>query len=987
MVTVQTRLLENVYTSAEWAASNPILPNRVKGGDSTVLKYKIGDGVTAWNDLEYWNDFNKLKVDLPIGTQLTDIGGGVYAYRVANSFGDTYGTSVRANGVKIFVNDKATNDYVDFPLPDIDDTGKTTAVYSINVIWVDLDSQGGGSSPIFNKLATPTLSVSNVKQTSFTLNWNDVGADIYYIFESTANTRPSTPSYKVTSNTLNIINKVSQTTYYFWIIAKGFALLNSDVASISVTTTEKNDVHIVTLGTSITYGEGDVNGVSVNPNTQSWPAQLVTSLGSNYVLDNYGVSGATMAQIQSVQLPKALASYNTANYVSNVAIIEGGTNDFRVGSSAQSIYDTKKAIAKSLETKGYKVILLSSPPFNNSINAKANDPIFVEDIRQQLLNLERAGWLSDMTAEGYVDISADPVYGIYVGPGKQNLTYFQPDGVHFTPAGYNGIAQLVKPAIAPVVAGNTYGSVSTLQDATLSALSTDAGSLRPAFISGNLTYNVSVASGVTSANITATASKPETTLKINSDDVTSGVAKSVSLVPGANPFVIHGRNSNSMKTYLLNINRLLPPGVNLDFNNSSINVQGDQTSGGWSSDTANGFAVSLNYATSDCYVQFQRASTDNDSCPVGLDNNSVLNYYINGSTYQWSYQAFTFNGSVYAIYGNNVVNAGAAQIGYYRINRASSVVTLQFSTDGSEFMAIFTYPVGSNENLYAKIAFSVPNKYLVGVKAYGFNVVTVPDATLSAITISPGVLSPAFVRTRLSYYGLLPAGTTSIQVTPTINAAVQTIQVNGMANASGTPSSAINISDGTIVDVIGTSADGTYSRDYKIQTVLSTAPYLDYSRNNINIIKAAGTGNWQAPSGNSYAVTLGIMAGNGYIQYQRTGVDNDNIAFGLDDNGNLTNYLVNSVFQWKYQMFVNAGNISVVNGITGTAVTAGAAQIGYYRINRTGSTVTLQYSADLSSWSVVYTYTATFSGNLYAKTAIPLNSKTLLNATQSGFNF
>jgi len=55
MITVDARILENSYTSAEWVASNPILPDRVLGYDTTVLRYKMGDGVTAWNSLPFWN--------------------------------------------------------------------------------------------------------------------------------------------------------------------------------------------------------------------------------------------------------------------------------------------------------------------------------------------------------------------------------------------------------------------------------------------------------------------------------------------------------------------------------------------------------------------------------------------------------------------------------------------------------------------------------------------------------------------------------------------------------------------------------------------------------------------------------------------------------------------------------------------------------------------------------------------------------------------
>lgn len=41
------------YTSALWTSNNPTMTNAQFGIESDTGKSKIGDGVTAWNDLEY----------------------------------------------------------------------------------------------------------------------------------------------------------------------------------------------------------------------------------------------------------------------------------------------------------------------------------------------------------------------------------------------------------------------------------------------------------------------------------------------------------------------------------------------------------------------------------------------------------------------------------------------------------------------------------------------------------------------------------------------------------------------------------------------------------------------------------------------------------------------------------------------------------------------------------------------------------------------
>lgn len=40
-------------TSAQWSAANPILSEGEFGVDTTVWKFKIGDGATAWNSLNW----------------------------------------------------------------------------------------------------------------------------------------------------------------------------------------------------------------------------------------------------------------------------------------------------------------------------------------------------------------------------------------------------------------------------------------------------------------------------------------------------------------------------------------------------------------------------------------------------------------------------------------------------------------------------------------------------------------------------------------------------------------------------------------------------------------------------------------------------------------------------------------------------------------------------------------------------------------------
>jgi len=55
--------------AADWTSTNPILALGEKGLETDTLKEKVGDGVTAWNSLAYWNDSSGL-VSFPGFTSL-----------------------------------------------------------------------------------------------------------------------------------------------------------------------------------------------------------------------------------------------------------------------------------------------------------------------------------------------------------------------------------------------------------------------------------------------------------------------------------------------------------------------------------------------------------------------------------------------------------------------------------------------------------------------------------------------------------------------------------------------------------------------------------------------------------------------------------------------------------------------------------------------------------------------------------------------------
>jgi uncharacterized repeat protein (TIGR02543 family) len=97
-------------------------------------------------------------------------------------------------------------------------------------------------------------------------------------------------------------------------------------------------------------------------------------------------------------------------------------------------------------------------------------------------------------------------------------------------------------------------------------------------------------------------------------------------------------------------------------------------------------------------------------------------------------------------------------------------------------------------------------------------------ATLSALTLSAGTLSPIFSSSTTSYTASVLSSTSSIKITPTRTQGNATITVNGTTVTSGTTSGDISLSEGVnTITVVGTAQDGTTTSTYTI-TVTRPAP-------------------------------------------------------------------------------------------------------------------------------------------------------------------
>ena len=187
------------------------------------------------------------------------------------------------------------------------------------------------------------------------------------------------------------------------------------------------------VGNSITYGYG-----LASPSTQSYPAQLKVSLGSNWTVNNYGVSARTMLKTGDLPYWNEGAFREAKRSNPNFVMIELGTNDSKPwnwnnnGDEFVSNYKEMIQVFKNLSSKPDVWIGLVPPGNNVSwgiLNVVLNDSVN-----------KRIKQVAYETGVGLID-----VYDALGGNNTPwfNAQFYQNDSIHPTSDGAAIIAQKV----------------------------------------------------------------------------------------------------------------------------------------------------------------------------------------------------------------------------------------------------------------------------------------------------------------------------------------------------------------------------------------------------------------------------------------------------------------------------------------------------------------------------------------------------------------
>lgn len=166
----------------------------------------------------------------------------------------------------------------------------------------------------------------------------------------------------------------------------------------------------------------------------SYPRDLQTLLGDDYVVGNFGVTSSTVQLDTYIPYFYQIAFFKAKSFRPDIAVIMLGTNDARydyVQSLDSFVEDYARLIGEIQGFESKPIVFVVKPPplFQNEL--ELNDEAFVEEVLP----------LIEETAEGLGLIVVD-VYSTLAG----NPEYF-PDGVHPTSEGASVIAGEVYEAI------------------------------------------------------------------------------------------------------------------------------------------------------------------------------------------------------------------------------------------------------------------------------------------------------------------------------------------------------------------------------------------------------------------------------------------------------------------------------------------------------------------------------------------------------------
>jgi len=402
---------------------------------------------------------------------------------------------------------------------------------------------------------------------------------------------------------------------------------------------------------------------------------------------------------------------------------------------------------------------------------------------------------------------------------------------------------------------NTVLNIKTVAGAnnSLANLAVSTGTLSPAFATGTTSYSVTEPYAVTSIRVTPTTGDGTAAVLVNGAPVVSGTASAaipLSVGPNTIQVAVTDNGGTSVSNYAITATRTG------DADLAGIALSAGALSPAFASATTS-YTVSVPYNTKTISVTSILADTtgtivvNGKSLPNGVKSPTLAlvagaNTITIATTASDGVTAKTYTLTV-NVPSASSSNANLATLGQSvgglspafsstttnytdNVSNATATITLKpVSSDGTATIKVngtavtsgtMTAPIALTEGGPTVITTVVTAQDGTTTKTYTLTVnrAVSTDATLSALKLNTGVLSPAFSSATNTYTTNVGNVYTTVTVTPTATDANSIIKVNGAVVASGTASAGVAVAEGatTTINVTVTAQNGTTIKTYKI---------------------------------------------------------------------------------------------------------------------------------------------------------------------------
>lgn len=464
-------------------------------------------------------------------------------------------------------------------------------------------------------------------------------------------------------------------------------------------------------------------------------------------------------------------------------------------------------------------------------------------------------------------------------------------------------------------------------NAALGNLLVSKTGLTPVFDSVQTAYTLDVDNATTTITFAPTVDDPNASVTVNGDPVTSGMASNaIPLNIGANVvnILVTAEDGTTQKNYAITVNRAGSSINTLD----ALSVSGvtlspvfDSATSTYSASVSNGttsVTVTPTVTDANATVKVNTVSVTSGTASGSISLNeganaiSVVVTAEDGSTNTYTINITRSTASTDATLSALTVSTGSLSPSFtsgttaYTVNvpYATTTVTMTATVSDANYTGLTVDAVsGTSGVASAGIALSVGNNPIDVVvtaedgtttKTY---TVTVHrnnnDATLSALTLSDGTLTPSFSSGTLTYTADVGNAVSSITMTATVSDVNYSgLTINSASESSGAASGAIALGVGpNPIDIVVTAEDNSITQTYTVTVTRASA-------NSTTTLHPSGV----ASNPGSYGVTGGAWAdvldsNDGDTSYVERCCTGPTVKFwvDMDDPSGLTGATIHSI--------------------------------------------------------------------------------------------